>query len=428
MIVSHTPALVRSVLLAVLIGALALAAGRADAVVLAVPFVVHVAWALVSPRGGGKPSVRTRHKALRVPEGESATIALEAEHPWRGALVAVQWSVTEGVPFDPETGTKLDEAGPRCAEVVMEPQRWGRYQVGPAETQLTDLSGAWRAVGEVSPVSLAVRPASTTLQGGSGVAHPIGLVGAHRSLRRGDGGDLADVREFHPGDRLRRINWRVTSRLGAVHVNSMLTERDTDVLIIADTLLDVAPADPKAPTSLDATVRAVSAISRHYVGFGDRVAVHDLGRRIGNVRAGSGPRQARIVLNVLSRTRRQAPDWDRIRPLGSVTPGTLVFFCSPLLDRESQDELVRMRRLGAEVIGVDTLPEGLGQFEDIATFRRDSYLGEAWMVRRMERDGVIDRLRSLGIPVVAWRGTGSLAAVLLAMEAARTAPRRVGNR
>ena len=47
------------------------------------------------------------------------------------------------------------------------------------------------------------------------------------------------------------------------------------------------------------------------------------------------------------------------------------------------------------------------------------------MLRRIERDGVIERLRSLGIPVTPWRGTGSLASVLLSMEAARSAPRRV---
>ena len=106
----------------------------------------------------------------------------------------------------------------------------------------------------------------------------------------------------------------------------------------------------------------------------------------------------------------------------------LVFFCSPLLERESQDELVRLRRLGAEVIGVDTLPETIGTYRDIGSFRRESFLGEAWMIRRMERDEAIARLRSLGIPVTPWRGTSSLAAVLLSMEAARSAPRRVLGR
>nr|WP_255622741.1 DUF58 domain-containing protein [Tessaracoccus sp. OS52] len=250
------------------------------------------------------------------------------------------------------------------------------------------------------------------------------MVGSHRSRHRGDGSDLAEVREFRAGDRLRRINWRVTSRLGGLHVNSMLVERDTDVLIVADTLADITPADPHGTTSLDATVRAIAAISHHYVGFGDRVAVHDLGRRIGRVRAGTGPRQARIVLNVLSRARRSGDDWTTVRQVPRIASGTLVFFCSPLLDRQVQDELVRLRRLGAEVIGVDTLPEGIGRFADVGSFRKETFLGEAWLVRRLQRDEVLARLRTLGIPVTPWRGTGSLANVLLAMEAARSAPRR----
>ena len=44
-------------------------------------------------------------------------------------------------------------------------------------------------------------------------------------------------------------------------------------------------------------------------------------------------RQARVVLQVLSRANRSVPDWDVLRPVGTVTSGMLVFFCSPLLER-----------------------------------------------------------------------------------------------
>lgn len=420
----HTAALTRSVAAASLAGALAVALRRPDLIVLMAPFVVHLAWAWRS-RHPGPISAEARPRTVVIPEGESVPLTVRTSSPWATPLVAVQWPLRPGVSLDPDGGTLLDAASSDGTSVAVQPDRWGRYDVGPGTVAVTDASGSWRAVASLPVATVTVRPASSTLEGGSGVAHPIGIVGAHRSRQRGDGSDLADVRQFRPGDRLRRINWRVTSRLGSLHVNSTLTERDTDVLIVTDSLLDVIPTRPGAPTSLDATVRAVAAISRHYVGFGDRVAVHDLGRRIGHVRAGSGPRQARAVLNVLSRANRRVPDWDVLRPVTRITAGTLVFFCSPLLEREAQDEVVRLRRLGAEVIAVDTLPEEIGRFEDIASFRRESFLGEAWMLRRMERDVAIARLRSLGIPVTPWRGTGSLASVLLAMEAAHSAPRRL---
>ena len=425
--VSHTQALLRSLVATGVLGVLAIMAQRGDLVVLMVPFVVHVAWGWRS-RALAEPVVETRPKAVVIPEEESVSLVTWATHVWRSALVTVQWPVRPGISLDPDSGTVLDSAVPEGVRVVVQPERWGRYDVGPCTVVVGDLSGSWRASSTTPPVIVTVRPASTTLEGGSGVAHPIGVVGMHRSRHRGDGGDLAEVREFRPGDRLRRINWRVTSRLGSLHVNSTLTERDTDVLIVADTLLDVVPRSPDAPTSLDATVRAIAAISRHYARFGDRVSIHDLGRRIGHVRPGTGPRHARMVLNVLSRVNRDVPKWDMLRPVGTVTSGMLVFFCSPLLERASQDELVRLRRLGAEVIGVDTLPEGIGRLQDIGSFHHGTFLGEAWMIRRMERDVAIAQLRGIGIPVTPWRGTSSLANVLLSMEAARSAPRRVPGR
>lgn len=418
-----THAQIRSAVLTVGLAVLAVVAARPDLAGLMVPFVAHLAWGLWNhPRwaGRGESSVGVRNRSVVIPEGGAVPVTVRATHPWRRALVAAQLPVRPGLSFDPDTGAVLSVDD---ATVTVEPDRWGRYQLDGATVSVRDPSGSWQAHTTTDPLSITVRPASSTLDGGSGVAHPIGIVGAHRSRYRGDGSDLADVREFRTGDRLRRINWRVTSRLGQVHVNSTLTERDTDVLIVADTLLDIATAD--GATNLDATVRAVAAISRHYVGFGDRVAVHDLGYRIGHVPPGSGPRQARVVTNILSRANRDARDRYQIRRVPKVTSGTLVFFCSPLLERETQDELVRLRRLGAEVVGVDTLPEGLGELADAASFGRDSYLGEAWTIRRIERDHALARLRALGIPVTAWRGTGSLGSVLLSMEAARSAPRRV---
>lgn len=418
----YTHALLRSVLLATVLGVAAVVLGRPDALVLAVPFVVHVAWALLG-RPTAAPEVVTRPQAVSVAEGTAVDLAVGLAGAPAGAVAAVQWRQLPSSAFTPETGTVLDRAD-REVVTVFEPSRWGRYTLAPGLVVCTDASLGWRYAAKTDRVAITVRPTSLALEGGSGVAQPIGLAGAHRSRHRGDGSDLADVREFRPGDRLRRINWRVSSRLGALHVNSTLTERDTDVLIVADTLHDILDADDAAATSLDATVRAIAAITSHYTGFGDRVAVHDLGLRIGMIRPGSGPRQARVVLGVLAQARRTMEDWDRIRRVRRIASGTLVFFCSPLLEPEVQDELVRLRRLGAEVIAVDTLPEGVGRFDHIGAFPKDFYFGEAWMLRRMERDDVLDRLRAHGIPVVAWRGTGSLASVLLAMEAARSAPRR----
>lgn len=420
-----THALVRSLACAVLLSLAALVLGRVGGVLLATPFLLHLAWAwLRRPRDVAAP--RATPRSVMVPEGDAVELTVHVELPSPQALASIQWPQTTSTSLDPSSGTILDRPADGMITAIVEPERWGRYQFGPATVAVMDPSGGWQADGRTPSVTGTVRPAALKLAGGSGVSHPIGIVGAHRSRHRGDGSELADVRGFQPGDRLRRINWRVTSRRGSLHVNSTLTERDTDVLLVTDTLYDVVPADPHASTSLDLIVRAVAAISRHYVGFGDRVGLHDLGGRIGHIRPSTGPRQARVVLGALARARREGDERRTLNRLPQVTSGALVFFCSPLLDPDVVDELVRLRRLGAEVIGVDTLPDGVGQFGDVRTFDNGAFLGEAWMVRRMERDAVLERLRHRGIPVMAWRGPSSLVGILLAMEAARSAPR--GNR
>lgn len=339
----------------------------------------------------------------------------------------MSWPLRYGLKLDPRRGSAVGE---QEVTLVVEPHTWGRYLVGPPQVAVTDPSGAWRAAGQGPSSSVVVRPAAASLVGSSGVTSPIGMAGSHTSATPGEGSLLADLREFRLGDKLKRINWRVTSRTGRLHVSTMLTERDTDVLLVMDTLHDVPGPTATDPTSLDLAVRAVAALSRHYLGFGDRVAVHDIGRRMRHVRAGSGPRQQWVTMDALSRISRDVSPAYRGRPIRGVSAGTLVFFCSPLIDDASITEVGRLRRLGCEVVTVDTLPEDLGTMRSIRRRPRHdrSWLDEAWVIRRLEREEVLVRLREAGVPVVPWRGTASLAGVLATMERSRRAPRLAGRR
>ncbi|NLE98623.1 MAG: DUF58 domain-containing protein [Propionibacterium sp.] len=415
---SPAPSLTRAWWFALLLGVPAVLFGRPDLLVLAVPFVVHVAWAWARrPAPVDEPVTGPRTAALA--EGDAALLTVRTGHP--GAFTAVQFDGGRRMDFHPAHGTAVSADG----EVVVAatPDRWGRYRLAPPVVAVTDASGAWRDVVEGDEVVLTVRPDVQRLQGGTGVTRPVGISGIHRSRDRGDGTDLADIREFVPGDRLKRINWRVSSRTGSLHVNSMFVERDTDVLIVVDTLTEYSSGLREASTSLDQIARALTAITAHYVAFGDRVAIHDLGGRIRSLRGGSGPRQAQAVLSALALTDRGGQEERTFRRVPHVGGGTLVFFLSPLLDAPVRDELVRVRQLGGEVVGVDTLPEELGRTAGIKDYRPDTFLGEAWVLRRLERDDALARMQELGIPVTPWRGPGSLASVLRAMEAARSAPR-----
>lgn len=415
-----TPALVRSLLLGTILGLAAVMLGQPGAAVMATPFVVHVAWALLTRPRGDKALVRIRPRLVAVHEEDSVPLRVDTDRPnW---LLAVSWPLSYGLRLNPKSGALVTAA---TGKVVVEPHTWGRYQVGPPEVAVTDGSGSWRGSGDGPVASVVVRPAAAALEGSSGVTRPIGMAGSHPSATPGEGSSLADLREFRLGDRLRRINWRVTSRTGRLHVATMYTERDTDVLLVMDTLHDVPGGTAEDATSLDLAVRAVAALARHYIGFGDRVAVHDIGRRMRHVRAGSGPRQLLVTIDALSRIDRGTNPTYRGRPIRGVTPGTLVFFCSPFIDDTSVTEVGRLRKLGCEVVGVDTLPPAIGSARSLRQRRRrePGWLTEAWVLRRLERDEMFHRLTEAGVPVVPWRGTSSLAGVLATMERTRRAPR-----
>src|SRR5699024_5423784 len=149
-----------------------------------------------------------------------------------------------------------------------------------------------------------VVPSASVLDAPVTAPSPIGISGAHLSARHGDGTALSEVREFRPGDRLHRINWRVTNRPVQLHTNASFTEQDTDVLLVTDTISDDPPAPRTAATEQTRrvmTIRATPAVARHYLAAGDRVSLFDIGYLIGPVRAGAGPRQLRVLTDALSR-------------------------------------------------------------------------------------------------------------------------------
>lgn len=60
------------------------------------------------------------------------------------------------------------------------------------------------------------------------------LQGDYRTLFRGFGLDLADLREYHPGDDVRHIDWNVTARLQTPHVREYQEDREVAVWFLLD--------------------------------------------------------------------------------------------------------------------------------------------------------------------------------------------------
>ena len=427
-----TSALARGAIGGSIVLVIAVLMGRPDIVLLGAPLLLWAAAALARRARRGEaesvPGPVLRASARSIPEGGRATVAVTTAP---GLLTSVTLPQSSLLELTPGYGALIDDGEARF-EVLA--KRWGTVPIGPAHVLVTDAFGAFRAQRMLAAFQLRVVPASNVLEAPSDVPTPTGASGAHLSRRRGEGTALADVRPFRPGDRLHRINWRVTGRTRTLHTNATFTEQDTDVLVVTDTLADVhpSPTDPDAPTSLDMTVRATAAIARHYLAAGDRVGVHDLGPLIGPVRPGTGPRQVRVLEDVLARAERDPSRARPVQRMPQIRAGTLTAVCSPLLSPRTLEQIGALVVLGADVVVVDTLPPSLGCGASLAAAEDNVGRGrrggrawaEAWVLRRAQREQTIRELRASGVPVSPWEGPGSLAPVLNALARARTAPRR----
>ncbi|MEA3404872.1 MAG: DUF58 domain-containing protein [Pseudomonadota bacterium] len=58
--------------------------------------------------------------------------------------------------------------------------------------------------------------------------------GGHHSLRKGSGMTFSEVRQYHAGDDIRHIDWRVTARTQKAHTKVFTEEHEKPVVIVAE--------------------------------------------------------------------------------------------------------------------------------------------------------------------------------------------------
>lgn len=94
--------------------------------------------------------------------------------------------------------------------------------------------------------------------------------GAHRSAYLGDGMDLAEIREYLPGDDVRSIDWNVTARTGQPHVRVFEPEREVGVFFVIDRSASMG-FGTAAQTKEELLQQVVAAVSAIILRSGDRI-------------------------------------------------------------------------------------------------------------------------------------------------------------
>ena len=407
-----TPALARAVFVAAVAVVASVVSASPAVMVLGAPFVIVACMGLLH-RPDSSPSVEAALDHRWLHEGQGTTSRLTLSDDGAVEHVARAMAATPYVALHPPAGLVAGLADD-LPTIEVGPRRWGRRVLGEEQVCLTTPWAGYRW----GPVplhgdALRVLPHTRRFQSRSETPRPVGLVGVNRSPRLGAGIEFADIRPFRSGDRLRRINWRVSVRSRELHVTTSPSEEDSGVLLVVDALGDHGHSrglDGEA-SSLDQSVRAAAAVAEHHISAGDRVGLRIVGGAGGLVGYGAGTRHLRILLDQLAGVHPgELPEGVVRRLQLRVTGGSLVFVFSPMLGPAIVTATASLVQRGLPVVVVDTLPSDASPRVPDGVDPRIADL--AWRMRRLERDQVLAKLAGLGCPVIPWRGAGTLDDVL----------------
>ena len=276
------------------------------------------------------------------------------------------------------------------------------------------------------------------------------LQGDYRTLFRGSGVDLADLREYQHHDDVRHIDWNVTARLQTPYVRQYLEDRDLTAWFLLDLSgsVDFGSADV---TKLAVSTGFVATLARVITRHGNRVGAVLYGSKVDTVLP---PRSSRThVLDLLQRMRapRPAPVKGQPREGTSGTSGTtgtsladllrtadgvmtrrsLVFVVSDFISQPGwQDALARLARRH-EVVAVRlwdplemALPDvGLVTLEDAETGEQvfidasDPAFRERYAaIAEQQEEALIDSLARSGADVVELATDDDLLTALLRLS------------
>lgn len=459
---------------------LGLLARRPDLVAIGTPLLLGVAWsASTRPRrlatarlaGDDQPTGSAGIIEARVeiePAEQPTMIALRVRAPGHRAseaLVLAESSVAEpgtagasaaeasadgagapadgaGAPADGASaaGTGVAESvGRRSVVVSMRTVRTGRRELfGLAHRAVAPEALVSGPAVSDPPLTITILPSARSLEELPLPFRLAGLTGPHGSRRAGSGGDLHDIAPFTPGDRLRRIDWRVTARLNTapavvggvgrgagpgggragqtdsaaragrtisrLYVRRTFATADATVMLVIDSRDQVGPRvatwgdagslRENESTSLDVARHAAVSMARQYLAGGDRVGLEDLGKLRRPVPPAGGRRQLQLLTQQLALAEPEGEPTHRER-IPRLPSGALILVFSTFLDDDAAAMAQTWRRAGHRVLAVDTLPR-------LLVSGIPERLHVAYRIVAMERTDRIAQLAAAGVETLTW--------------------------
>ena len=301
--------------------------------------------------------------------------------------------------------------------------RRGEFQFGALSGEISETFGLFSSRFEIAlPGRLSVDPEGETLR--SFVLRPPqtrGFGGPVPARQGGRGTDFFLVREYQPGDSLRQINWRASSRtVQALYTNVFEQQRITDVGIILDAREQSDIHGPQG-SLFEHAVRAAVSLTGPILQSGNRLGMLVYGPGMESVFPGYGKIQQRRILKALSRAgsgHNFALESLEHLPTRFFPAGSQIILISPLLP-EDPPLVARLCTLGYGVMVISPNPLAF-EVAPNATSIKDPALRLAQIERRIQ----LQRLQRAGVVVIDWDVRQPLAALFYAAVRRSTRGRR----
>jgi uncharacterized protein (DUF58 family) len=391
--------------IALLAMAAAAVTGHGDLLLLAAPALA--ALAMTGRRGApAKLALKATVAVSRCYEGEDIELTVSLDSP--RVLDEITFSFDPAVTVAVVCGTTTQvTVGGTSAEArwALRPAAWGRRTPGLVRVRCR-YGSVWQANLKMQVGTVEIFPHPPPARARLVPPDLLRRIGEHQARTPGQGIEFAGIRDYVVGDRLRDVNWAVSSRRRRLHVNQRAADRAADLVVMLDAFSEVGPP---GDSTLDVAVRGAAALTTAYLRAGDRVGAVALGGMLRWLAPDTGDRHFYRIAEMVFDVRQDSvvtPDLDRI-PRTALPPAALVVLFSPLLDERAIGAVTDLRERGFSLIVVDVL-----RHEPPASQRSD-FSGLALRLWRLDRGALRARLADLAVPVVVW-DTGDDLGVALA--------------
>lgn len=247
----------------------------------------------------------------------------------------------------------------------------------------------------VRPAPLQVRPVTLKPRATLPTAGPIA------ARRAGSGTDFWGVREYRPGDSLRRINWKLAARSPhKLFTNEYEQEEIADFGLILDARR-LTNAEAMEEALFEYSVSAAATLAKNFLRSGNRVSLMVFGEAILTAFPGYGKKQLNLLLSNLARAK-----------LGGNLPFTslkhfptklfptrslLVIFST--VDSRDQEAYARLRAFGYDLLLISPDP-----VDFTARMLPQTQMNTlASRIARVERVIQLKLLLKLGVKVIDWQ-------------------------